>query len=270
MKKSIFMVLMLFVFYKAHNQTAPDSTQEKWYNLNTLPNTAFTYGEKLQYRVHYGVLNGGTANFEVGDQPVQVNNRNTYYIKVHGKSTGLVDVMFKVRDEFESYLDEQALIPWKATKKVKEGGYTDSDFIIFDHNRRVATSRRGKIEIPANTQDLISSIYYARTLDMRNAKPGDLFPVTFYLDHKNYEFRFKFLGREEIEIDAGKFKALKVRPQVIEGRVFKDSEAITMWVTDDENKIPLRVESEIWVGSLKADLIKYSGVRNPMAAKVSD
>jgi hypothetical protein len=95
-----------------------------------------------------------------------------------------------------------------------------------------------------------------------------VFPVTFYLDHKNYEFRFKFLGRETIDTEMGRFNALKVKPQVIEGRVFKDQEAITMWVTDDENKIPLRVQSEIWVGSLKADLIEMKGIRNPISSKV--
>jgi hypothetical protein len=158
-------------------------------------------------------------------------------------------------------------LPWQATKKVKEGNYKDSDFIIFDHKKRTANSRRGVLSIPENTHDIISAIYYARTTDMSNANPGDVFPINFYLDHKNYEFRFKFLGREEIETDMGKFKTLKVRPQVVEGRVFKDSEAITLWVTDDENHLPIRAQSEIWVGSLKADLIKMSGVRNPLTSK---
>ena len=133
----------------------------------------------------------------------------------------------------------------------------------------MASSRKGNIAIPEGTKDIISSIYYARSLDMGAAQPGDIFPVTFYLDNKNYEFRFKFLGRETIEVDAGKFKTLKVRPQVIQGRVFKDSEAITMWVTDDENKIPILVKSDIWVGSLQAEIKEMKGIKNPMSAKVN-
>jgi hypothetical protein len=105
---------------------------------------------------------------------------------------------------------------------------------------------------------------------MEDAKPGDLFPMNFFLDNKMYEFRFKFLGREEVETDAGRFRALKFKPQVIQGRVFKDTEAITLWVSDDENKVPLRVESEIWVGSLKADLIEYKGLRNPLTSRIGD
>lgn len=270
MKKTILFSLLALTAFTGQNQDLPPTpTDEVLYDLKPMKNNAFTFGERLTYRIHYGVLNGGNAYFEVGDQPVMVNDRSTYYIKVYGKSTGLVDMMFKVKDEFESYMDVEALVPWKATKKVKEGKYTDSDFIIFDHRRRTASSRKGNTTIPEGTKDIISSIYFARSLDMTNAQPGDVFPVTFYLDNKNYEFRFKFLGRETIEVDAGKFRALKVRPQVIQGRVFKDSEAITMWVTDDENKIPLLVKSEIWVGSLKAEITSMKGLKNPIAAKIN-
>ncbi len=231
-------------------------------------NNAFTYGEKLTYRVHYGPLDGGKAYFSVDPTPQVVNNRNTYYVKVNGKSAGLVDMMFKVKDEFESYIDQEALVPLKATKKIKEGKYTDSDFIIFDHTTKTATGRRGKTDIVTNTQDIISAIYYARSMDMTNAKQGDVFPVPFYMDGKTYELRFKFESREVIKTDIGTFKTIKVKPQLIEGRVFKDNEALTLWVTDDENKIPIRVESDIFVGSIKVDLAEMSGIRNPLTSKI--
>jgi hypothetical protein len=269
MKKVVIPVLLLAALMMpalhAYNQAPKD---EVLYDLKPLRNNAFTFGEKLKYRIHYGVLTGGYADFEVFDKPEMINDRQTYHIKVAGKSTGIVDMMFKVKDEYESYMDVEALVPWKAIKNVKEGNYTDRDVITFDHRRRTAVSRRGMLQIPEGTKDIISSIYYARSLDMTNAQPGDVFPVTFYLDHKNYEFRFRFMGRETIKVDAGTFKALKVKPQVIEGRVFKDQEAITMWVTDDENKIPLLVQSEIWVGSLKAEIVNMEGLRNPLTAKI--
>ncbi len=238
------------------------------FDIIKINNNAFTYGEQLNYRVHYGPLNGGTANFEVAADPVKVNDRNTFHIKVKGKSAGLVDVMFKVHDEFESYLDEEALVPWKAIKKVKEGGYTDSDFILFDQLNGFASSRRGKIDIQQQTQDIVSAIYFARSTDMSKAKIGDIFPVNFYMDGKNYQLRFKYTGRETIKTDAGTFKALVIKPQLIQGRVFKDDEALTLWVSDDENKLPLMVESDIFVGSIKAELISYKNVKNAMLAKI--
>lgn len=270
MKHAIQFILLagLFLAPLAHAQKGDSPKDEVLYELKPAINNAFTFGERLKYRIHYGLLTGGYADFEVSDKPVSLNERETYHIKVKGKTTGLVDAMFNVKDEFETYMDTEALVPWKAIKNVKEGNYKDLDVILFDHRRRLAQSKKGTLQIPEGTKDIISSIYYARSLDMTHAKPGDVFPVTFYLDHKNYEFRFRFLGREVIKTEAGKFNAIKVKPQVIEGRVFKDQEAITMWVTDDENKIPLLVESEIWVGSLKAQLVEMSGMRNVVSSKL--
>ena len=103
---------------------------------------------------------------------------------------------------------------------------------------------------------------------MNNAKIGDVFPVNFYMDAENYQLRFKFVKRETIKTDAGTFKALVIKPQLLKGRVFKDEEALTLWVSDDENKIPLMVESDIFVGSVKAELTSYSGLRNATSSKV--
>ncbi len=250
----------------AGNNFAP---HDKKYDIVKLQNTAFTYGERLKYNVYYGIINGGKAEFQVSNDPAKVNNRNTYHIKVFGRSTGMVDVMFKVKDQFETYMDEEALIPWKATKNVREGNYKMIDLVLFDHERGVASSsQKGKVEIAERTQDVVSAIYYARSTDMTNAKPGDVFPVNFYMDGQNYRLRFKFVSREVLKTDAGTFRTLKVKPQLLEGRVFKDSDALTLWVTDDENKVPIRAESEIFVGSIKMDLEAYSGLRSPMTAKL--
>lgn len=259
-------LLFLFSFISSEKfyQTELDTILAK----NKKVNNAFTFGEKLTYRVHYGPLDGGKAHFSVDPAPQLVNNRNTYYVKVNGKSAGLVDMMFKVKDEFESYIDQEALVPLKAIKKIKEGKYTDSDFITFDHANKIATSKRGKTEIVTNTQDIISAIYYARSMDLTNAKKGDVFPVPFYLDGKTYELRFKYEGKEVLKTSMGTFNTIKVKPQLIEGRVFKDNEALTLWVTDDENKLPIRVESDIFVGSVKVDLEEYSGLKNPLTSKI--
>ncbi len=267
MKRLSFISLLFLCSFMPQNQVAQSELDDVLSKIKKV-NNAFTYGEKLTYRVHYGPLDGGKAYFSIDAAPQLVNNRNTYYVKVHGKSAGLVDMMFKVKDEFESYIDQEALVPLKATKKIKEGKYTDSDFILFDHTAKTATGRRGKTEIVTNTQDIISAIYYARSMDMTSAKPGDVFPVPFYMDGKTYELRFKFISRETLKTDMGSFKTIKVKPQLIEGRVFKDNDALTLWVTDDENKIPVRVESDIFVGSIKVDLEEMSGIRNPLSSKI--
>ena len=243
-------------------------TKTKPYEIKPIINNAFSYGEKLEYSINYGPMSAGKCEFIVHDNAVEVNGRKSFHIKVSGKSAGIVDAMFKVRDEYESYVDEEAIIPWKCIKKVNEGNYTDTDFILFDQQNGFASSKRGKIEIQEQTQDVVSAIYFARTTDMSKAKIGDVFPVNFYMDAENYQLRFKFVKRETIKTSAGTFKALVIKPQLLKGRVFKDDEALTLWVTDDENKIPLLVESDIFVGSIKAEITKIKGNKNPLTAKI--
>lgn len=271
MKRLKLIGILLSIAFCAQNQNifpAGNSGLNDTLSKIKKTNKAFTYGEKLSYRIHYGILDGGKAKFVIADKPEMVNGRNTYHVKVTGNSAGLVDLMFKVKDEFESFIDEESVVPLKATKKVREGKYTDADFILFDHERHFAASRRGKTEIETNSQDVVSAIYYARITDMGNAKIGDLFPVPFYLDGKTYELRFRYVGKENISTSKGIFRCLKVKPQLIEGRIFKDNDALTLWVTDDENHIPIRVESDIFMGSIKADIIDFSGIKNPLSSKI--
>lgn len=273
MKSKIFLFSLLGLAGMAGSVLALEkpetkATKTKPYEIKPINNTAFSYGEKLEYRIHYGPMSAGNCEFIVHDNAVEVNGRKSYHIKVSGKSVGIVDAMFKVRDEYESYVDEEAIIPWKCIKKVKEGNYKDSDFILFDQQNGFASSKRGKVEIQEQTQDVVSAIYFARTTDMSKAKVGDVFPVNFYMDAENYQLRFKFVKRETIKTDAGTFKALVIKPQLLKGRVFKDEEALTLWVSDDENKIPLLVESDIFVGSIKAEIVKIKGNKNPLTAKV--
>lgn len=271
MKSKIFLFSMIGLAGMASSVLAlekPETKKTKPYEIKSINNTAFTYGEKLEYRIHYGPMNAGKCEFLVNNDPVEVNGRKSFHIKVNGKSTGIVDAMFNVRDEYESYVDETAIIPWKCIKKVKEGGYTDSDFILFDQLNGIASSKRGKVEIQEQTQDIVSAIYFARTTDMSKAKIGDVFPVNIYMDAENYQLRFKFIKRETIKTEAGTFKTLVIKPQLLKGRVFKDEDALTLWVTDDENKIPLLVESDIFVGSVKAEITKIKGAKNPMLAKI--
>lgn len=270
--KNYFLIFIFFIS-TAIAENTPDTLifniGDAKYNLTPRTNNSFTYGEKLKFKVYYGIINGGTAELEIADKPKIINGRNSFHIKIYGKSTGIVDVMFRVKDQFESYLDEEYLVPWKATKNVKEGNYKSIDLILFDQLNGIAHSNeKGKIEIAEYTQDVASCLYFARSTDMSNARPGDVFPVNFYLDGKNYGLRFKYIGTENIKTDLGTFRTLKIKPQLLEGRVFKDSEALTLWVTDDENKIPIRAESAIFVGAVKMDLVEYSGLKNPMNAKL--
>ena len=118
---------------------------------------------------------------------------------------------------------------------------------------------------PEFVQDMVSSFFYARTLDYSNAKPGDIFTITTFVDNEIYPLKIKYKGTEEVKMREGKFRCMRFVPVVQEGRIFKTEEDMSVWITDDKNKIPILVQSKILVGSIKMEMVEYEGLRNPIA-----
>lgn len=252
MKKLIVTVFTIFIF-----GSSISSSQD---TLRKVKNQAFKTSEVLEYRVHYGFLSAGEAKLEVMPELKPMGNRTCYHVVGTGKSVGAFDWFFKVRDNYESYIDTQSLAPWLFIRNVNEGGYKINQQVVFNQYQKTAASQKKTITVPENVQDLVSAFYYARTLDYSKAKEGDTFSFQAYLDDEAFPMSLKFVGRETIKTGLGKFKCLKFHPQLLEGRVFKDKDDMTIWVTDDVNKVVIRAEAEILVGSIKMDLKKYSGL----------
>ncbi|REJ82951.1 MAG: DUF3108 domain-containing protein [Bacteroidetes bacterium] len=233
--------------------------------LRAHKNEAFKPGEILDFRIHYGFVDAGVATLEVKKETQKIGGRDCYHVIGTGRSVGAFDWFFKVRDRYESVIDMHSMIPWLFIRRISEGGYVKNQNVSFNHFKDSATSEKATIAIPEYTQDLISAFYYARTLDFSNAKEGDVFPITGYLDDEIIPLNLKVLGRETIKSKKGSFKCVKLRPMLQEGRVFKEQESMTIWVSDDKNRIPVRVQTDILVGSIKMDLVNYQNLANPPA-----
>lgn len=237
---------------------AADTVYRSW------ANDAWTGGEFLKYRVHYGVINAGEIEMTVEKDAVEINKRKTWHINAKGRSYSGFDWFFKVRDHFQTYIDQVSIIPHQFVKSMQEGGYNDSDFALFNHKKKWLSSKKGSMSIEPEVQDVISAIYYARTLDISKANPGDTFPLQVYLDGLVYPLRIKYIGKEVIKTDIGKVNAVKVIPMVIADRVFKEDEGLELWVSDDKNKVPLRVKAALAVGSVKVDLTGYKNLKHKL------
>lgn len=178
------------------------------------------------------------------------------------------DWAYKVRDRFETYIDNEAMAPISYNKNVQEDKYTDNDLVVFKHPKKKLYGVKGILDMPAYTHDIISALYYVRNIDFSKSKVGDQFPIDVYLDNKIYNLGFKYAGKETITTDVGKVKCLKFVPTLVVDRVFKDQDDMTVWVSDDENKIPIRVKAKIMVGSVKVDITGYSGLKNEFKSLV--
>ena len=172
-------------------------------------------------------------------------------------------MFYQVEERFESFFDEKAIIPWYFSRRTKEKNYQKVENVSFRHQERIAVSTAKVSSIPENVQDIISAFYYARTIDLTGVKPGKEYPVPFLLDDSIYNSKIRFLGKETIKTKLGKFECLKIKPMVATGYVFDGPYPVTIWVSDDMNRIPVLVESELSVGSVRIELSSYTGLMNP-------
>jgi hypothetical protein len=230
--------------------------------------SAFKPGEWLKFRVHYGILNASFATLHltsetIGDTPV-------YHVVGKGKTTGFASIFFKVDDTYESYFGKSDGRPYRFVRKISEGGYTRDSEINFDYSRGKAlyqdhkNNKRMFFEIGNSVQDLISAFYFLRNnYDVDDLKMGESIELDVLFDDDGiFTFRLKYLGMETLSTKFGKVQCLKFRPYVQSGRVFKEEESISLWVSNDRNKIPIRIQADLIVGSIKADLEAYNSLKN--------
>lgn len=234
---------------------------------------AFDVGEWFKFRMHYGIVNAGYATLEVKEGVK--NNKKVFHAIGKGWTTGMTKFFFKVDDTYESYFDKETGNPYQYVRKIDEGGYTKNQQGFFDHTKHTVLVKDYKnknektIIIPANTQDILSTFYYLRnhpTIDQ--LKIGESISIDMFFDDETTKFKLKYIGKEDIKTKFGTIPCMVFRPYVQAGRVFKEQESLTVWISDDDNKMPIRIKASLAVGSLKADLDGFKGLKYPFTVKV--
>ena len=230
--------------------------------------TAYKAGEWLKFRIHYGWLNASFATLQL--QSEKLDTIPVYHVIGKGRTTGLARVFFKVDDTYESYFGRYDNKPHKFVRNIDEGGYTKDYDITFDYSEKKAlmNDRKNKktfdFDINDNVQDLLSAAYHLRNnFEAKDLRLNESIVMDMlYDDDGIYQFKLKFLGKEIVRTKFGKVECLKFRPYVQSGRVFKEQESLTLWVSNDLNKIPIRIKADLAVGAIKADLDGYNGLKN--------
>ncbi len=229
---------------------------------------AFDTGEWFRFRMSYsGWMKAGNATLSVNN--TSLNGKPVYHVIGKGWTTGAIKWFFRVEDRYESYFDKETGLPYRFIRDIDEGGHTKNIQIDFDHKNNKAYVHNIKhdkrsVEITEpDVHDMVSAYYFLRNnYDTETIRIGDEIKLNMFFDNENYEFKLKFLGRETIRTKFGKVKSLIFRPYVMAGRVFKEQESLTLWVSADKNKIPLRIKADLAVGSLRADLDAFKGLKH--------
>lgn len=260
MKKIVFFAFLILLLAGMSSSTVVD------YPIPS--HKPFDKGEFLRYRVTYGFVDAGEAILTVNpSKKTGANGRPLHHVKGIGRTLGAFNAFYKVRDRYESYIDKEGVFPWYFVRRVREGNYSKDQDYTFMQDKQLVDTGKDKFKAPLGVQDMISSFYYARTLDFENMKPGDKTKFKVFMDDEVYPLEIKLVGTEEIRIRKGKFECLKFVPVLQEGRYFDSEEDVQFWVTNDANRIPVLVKAKIPVGTVKLHLVEWRGLIGDIAMR---
>jgi len=242
-----------------------------------MENKTFQTGEEMTYKLYYNWnfiwLSAGEVVFKVED------DGSHYKLIATGRTYPAYDLFFKARDYYEAKIDKESLLPVESMRDVHEGKYTVYDKITYDQKNRKAISLRGKTkekavrreyEMDGCMHDILSIIYYVRNIEFEEYEAGTRFPLKIFMDKEIWPLGLEYKGKEaNVKVKGeGRFNTLKFGPEVIAGTVFKEGTDMNVWASDDDNRIPLLISSPLKVGSVKAVLKDYEGLKHPLTSKI--
>lgn len=213
--------------------------------------------EHLKYVIHYGFIRGGKASLKL--KSGRYKGQDVHHLILSGRTTGLTNSLFGVKNTYESFVDKETLLPIKAIRNIKEGSYKRYNELIFDReNNKVHSKRSGEKDVVKGVHDILSAFYFARMkLFNSDLVEGQDLKIDTYFSDKPFLLQFKFMGYETINSKIGKIKCYKFIPVVETGRAFKNKDDMHIWISADENKVPIRVQFDLFIGSLRCDLVSF-------------
>ncbi|MBN1251065.1 MAG: DUF3108 domain-containing protein [Bacteroidales bacterium] len=243
-------ILLLFTFIICNSYAS---------NSQNITNKPFKEGENLKYEMSYGWITGGIASLDLSK--VDYKGKKVFFVKALGKTTGIANSIYNVKDYYESYFDIITGKPYKSKMSLKEGKYRNYNEVFYNHsNNTVYSLKSGQHNVNENIFDIISAFYHLRE-SLNNLNIDDIVTIHTYFHDEPWDLVVRFKGYETIKIGLGKINCMKFKP-VVEKGTFEDENALDIWISNDKNRIPVRVKMKFFVGSFKTDLIEYSGLVN--------
>jgi hypothetical protein len=231
------------------------------FSQNELP---YNIGEYSAFDISFGGITVGSAEMEVLEHTL-IDNISTFHIVGKARTALFFDWFFKVRDVYETYLDTSKTLPIKFIRNIYEGGYEKQQWYNFNHLDSLVLTADTAYRIPYNSQDMLSALFYARTFNKESLKRTNSFFVPIFMDEENYFLEVVYLGNDIVETKWGMINCMVFKPKMQEGRVFEDGEQMKIWITDDSNHLLMKVETKIWAGTIKANLVDYKELKYPLS-----
>lgn len=248
MRKNLFILFLLFIHFLSHSQDGKNH---------------FSSGERLRFIIYYGIIDGGFIEAELN--MVDFKGKKVYHSRMLGKTTGITDRLYKVRDEYQSYFDPVTILPYKSVRDIREGRYRKYNIVTYDYDSLKVTNIDGEIfDITPDIRDMVSVFHLIRNVDFAKMKYDEIIDINTFFDNEIFPFNMRYRGIETVKTRMGKFDCIKLVPYVEPGRIFNSEDDMTIWLSADKNRVPIRVKFDLKVGSIKVDLIGYSGLKHSL------
>jgi hypothetical protein len=250
-------------------------TGEKRKEFIPVKNTSFSTGEILEYRVNFGFFTVGQASTVVEKKIFNINSRPCYKVDAYGETLGFVSWITKVNDQWGAYIDTSALVTHISYRKIKEGNYRKDEVITYDHDKlqaevKVMNKETGIYgepkfyKTPDNVRDMVGGFLYLRVIDFSKYKKGDTLAISGFFEDTPYNMKIIYSGKEKVKTKIGVVLCHKLIPVMPDNKIFDGENSITCWISDDGNRIPIKIQAKMFIGSTGVELVGFKGLRNQL------
>lgn len=266
--KRFFLAVSLFIglsaFYVERQKATPISK-----------NPSFGKGEQLDYRVNFLGFTVGKAVTKIDSRVHTINTKPCYKVDAWGETSDWISWVTRVKDNWGGYLDTTSLVPHVGYRKIREGRYKKDELTQYDHSKskaevKVMNHETGMYEnpqlydIPKNGKDLVSGFMYLRIIDFKKVKVGDTVTIQGFYEDTAYNLRIMYKGKDNIHTKVGKIPCYKLVPIMPDNKLFDGENSITVWLSEDENKIPVKIQAKMFIGHTGLELTSFRGLRNQL------
>jgi hypothetical protein len=222
-------------------------------------NRPYKDGEKIKYELYYGPITGGYTTGTIKSE--RIENKEVFHAIMIAQSSGLADILYSIKDIYESYFDAVNGLPYSSIRNVQEGSYKQLINVQFDHiKNQLVSSKSGFHKVPSSTHDILSAFYALRSMNYNSLKEGEIIIFQTYFGDEMFQLKIRYRGKDVVKTGLGKISCYRFAPVTEVGRAFASEDDMTIWISDDENHVPIRVKMNLRVGSIKCDLIEYSNL----------
>lgn len=238
--------------------------------LPYLKEPTYQVGEVLKYKLRYGIISAATGTLSVEKSKHSFGVKNPIHLNAFGQTSGAFSKFYTVKNQYDSYIDQDTFLPILYTENIRENKYRRVEYATFDHKARKVNGKKGNFSSPsAQTFDLVSAYYFSRNLDFSKLKSGEKFKITYFLNDEVAQLGVEYIGVEKVKTVLGELECIKLSPEITPGRIFKKSSRLYLWVTNDGNRIPVKAQVEILIGSVTMELVSADGLKYPLGKRVS-